>query len=160
MYVQKPEQHHTAELYHDPPCTMTIVCGLPGSGKSTWSAAQSQPTISLDALRTRMGIRPEANQGRVVQAAREAARVHLRAQRDFIWDATNLTRRHRAPLVALGLDYGAQVELVSIEATCGVTQERNRARAEPVPGAVWWRMLRRWEPPTLREAHTVRRIDT
>lgn len=162
MYVRKPEQHHTAALHHDPTCTMTLLCGLPGSGKSTWSQANrpGQPVVSLDALRARHGVSPGDNQGRLVQEAKELARTHLRAHESFVWDATALSRSQRTPLVQLSLDYGARVEIVHVEASRETASRRNRERDDPVPERAIERMLRRWEPPTLLEAHDVLHVVT
>lgn len=162
MYARKPQQHHTAVLHHDPTCTLTLLCGLPGSGKSTWAQTHrpGQPVVSLDALRVRHGVSAGDNQGRLVQEAKELARTHLRAHESFVWDATALSRNQRAPLIQLGLDYGARVEIVHVEAARETAWRRNSEREEPVPERVVERMLRRWEPPTVLEAHEVRHVVT
>ena len=162
MYVRRPEQHHTAELHHEPTCTMTLLCGLPGSGKSTWARDHhpALPVVSLDALRDQHGVGPRDNQGRIVQEAKELARQHLRAHRSFLWDATNLSRSLRAPLIQLGLDYGARVEVVHVETSNREGRRRNRDRDRPVPDEAIERMVRRWEPPTALEAHSVIQVVT
>ena len=51
--------------------------------------------VSLDAIRAEKGVSTWANQGQVIQAAYEQARVHLRAGQDFVWNGTNVTRQNR-----------------------------------------------------------------
>ena len=91
--------------------------------------------------------------------ARARAREHLRLARPFVWDATNLSRTLRKSVVGLGLDYGARVRLVYVEAAADALGARNRERAHPVPEAVLARMLRRWEPPDRTAAHEVLYVD-
>ncbi len=161
-FCRKPEQHRSADPHFEPRCTLTLMCGLPASGKTHWVAEHraDRPVVSLDALRAARGVSHDDEQGGIVQAGKEQARVHLRAGTSFIWDATNLSKRHRAPLVQLGLDYGARVEIVHVESTPEGIRRRNRKRTDPVPQHAVRRMIRRWEPPTLSEAHQVHHVRT
>lgn len=61
---------------------VTILSGLPGVGKDHHASTvlAGVPMISLDALRGQFQIDPTENQGKVVQAAFEQARVYLRAR--------------------------------------------------------------------------------
>jgi len=93
-------------------------------------------------------------------AAREEAREHLRAGRSFVWNATNVSRDLRMRTVALCADYGARVEIVSVEAPPATVRKRNRARTQPVPDAVIDRLINRWETPDPTEAHTVKWVET
>jgi predicted kinase len=148
--------------YEQPRCTVTILSGLPGAGKDTWIAAHRAdlPVVSLDALRTALGVRPTDGQGPVIDAARTQAREHLRARRSFVWNATNLSKQLRDRCTGLAADYDARVEVVSLEAPPEVIRRRNGSRAHPVPDAVIDRMADRWETPDLTEAHTVSWIRT
>ena len=47
--------------------------------------------VSLDEIRARLNVDPDEPQDRVIHAAREQAKVLLREQRPFIWNATNHT---------------------------------------------------------------------
>jgi predicted kinase len=111
--------------------------------------------VSLDDLRDELGVKPTGDQGAVVAAAYERARVHLRAGEAFVWNATNVTRALRSRCIALAAGYRARVEVVSVEAPADVVHRRNAARPRPVPAGVIDRMAARWEPPDLTEAHTV-----
>lgn len=142
-------------VFHQPRCRATVMSGLPAAGKDHWIANHGQglPVISLDGLREELDVSPGGDQGEVIQAAREQARVYLRAGRDFIWNATNLSAQLRQRTLDLCYDYEADVRLVYVEAPLSEIERRNQARARPVPAGVVERMLRRWEPPDHCEAH-------
>ena len=143
-------------LAHDDTTAEVIVmCGLPASGKDAWLAHHRPdlPVVSLDALREAGKIDPDEPQGGIVAAAREAARVHLRAGEPFAWNATNLSERVRGGVIELMRAYRARVHLVYCEAPAGELRARNRDRADPVPTSALERMLDRWTVPALDEAH-------
>lgn len=155
--------HATAERapivapHEDFTCTATLLCGLPGAGKDHWLRHHygGWPTVSLDAIRQRLGVAPGDHHGTVIQTAKETAREHLRAGRDFAWNGTHLTRRRRAQLIELFARYGARIRIVYVEADPATQRRRNRSRDAAVPDAVIEDMLAKWEVPTLLEAHTV-----
>ncbi|MEM1047856.1 MAG: AAA family ATPase [Pseudomonadota bacterium] len=141
-------------------CTVTVMSGLPGSGKDTWIAQNrpDQPVVSLDLIREELGIAATDNQGRVIQAAQERAREHLRAGRDFIWNATNVTRQNRARVLRLFRDYAARIELVYLEPAPDRLYRQNRDRPDAVPDAVIDHLAAKLEPPEEWEAHDVIRV--
>jgi len=157
MFFRRPDRDPSWAAYDDTRFTVTVMSGLPGSGKSTWIAehAGDQPIVELDGIRRELGVSPAQPQGRVIDAARQRAREHLRRQQPFVWDATNLGRSLRKSVVGLMLDYGARVRLVYVEAAAAELPARNAERSDPVPTAVLERMLWRWEPPDPTEAHEV-----
>ncbi len=142
-------------VYHQPRCRVTVMSGLPAAGKDHWIARHGDglPVVSLDGLREELEVPPNGDQGAVIQAAREQARAHLRAGRDFIWNATNLSAQLRQRTLDLCFDYEADVRLVYVEAPLAEIERRNQARSRPVPAGVVERMLRRWELPDRCEAH-------
>ena len=109
-YFERDDRDPHYAAWEEPRCTVTLMSGLPGSGKDTWIKAHAGdlPVVSLDDLREQMGVSPSANQGVVIEAAREAAKVYLRAGRDFIWNATNVSRQVRAKPLSLVRAYGAR----------------------------------------------------
>jgi putative nucleotidyltransferase with HDIG domain len=139
---------------------LTVMSGLPGAGKDAWLArhAPGLPVVSLDDLRDELGVDPEDAQGEVVQAAREAAREHLRSGWSFAWSATNLSRALRGQVIRLAADYGARVRVVHVEAPPEVLARQNRERARVVPERVVARLVQRWEMPDETEAHQVVRV--
>jgi predicted kinase len=144
--------------FDDTRLTVTVMSGLPGSGKDHWIAANRPgvSVISLDDLREELGVRPTEDQGPVIAAANARARVHLRAGTPYVWNATNVTRALRSRCIGLAAGYRARIEVVSVEAPPDVVHRRNSARARRVPAAVIDRMAGRWEPPDPTEAHEVR----
>ena len=161
MFFRRPDRDPHWEAFDDTRFVVTVMSGLPGSGKSTWIEANAgdQPIIELDAIRRELGIGPAQPQGKVIDVARSRAREYLRRDQPFIWDATSLTRSLRARIVNLGLDYGARVRVVHVEAPAAVLFERNRDRPHPVPQAVLERMIQRWDPPDPTEAHELTFVD-
>ncbi len=138
-------------------CTVTLMAGLPGAGKDTWLARHrpNLPVVSLDDIRSSLGVEATDNQGEVVQQAREACREHLRAKRDFAFNATNIVRQTRKRWVDLFADYGARVELVYVEPPLAQIFQQNERRAKPVPAKVIHHLVAKLEPPTWAEAHTL-----
>lgn len=148
--------------FDDTTCEVTVMCGLPAAGKDRWLAHYHPelPVVSLDALREAHDVDPAEPQTAIVHAARDAARDHLRAGRDFAWNATNLSDRVRGQVIQLARDYRARVHLVYCEAPPAVQAERNRNRREPVPAAAIARMVERWSVPLPDEAHRVSYVQT
>lgn len=118
--------------------TLTVLCGLPGSGKSTYAAMLQatigQTIVSADAYR-------KGASGRAVFDALYT-QVHdaLDAGRDVVCDVSALRSGDRAPLQAMGNARAASTELVFFCTPWHVC----RARHERRPGAAWidWRTKR------------------
>jgi predicted kinase len=138
-------------------CTVTVMSGLPGSGKDTWLARHRPklPVISLDDLRADLGVDATDNQGEVIQAARESCRELLRAGRDFAFNATNTMRQTRKRWTDLFADYAARVELVYVEPSLPEIYQQNERRSVPVPTHVIDRLVEKLEPPTWAEGHSL-----
>lgn len=148
------------QVYDDCRCTVVATSGLPASGKDYWIEENlpDWPRISLDDLRDELEIRPSEHQGPVIEQARLRAREYLRQGRNFVWNATNLSAQMRSRSLELFYDYGARVRIVYLEAPAETIEARNAARPRPVPAAALERMLDKWEPPDLTEAHQVDRL--
>ena len=131
--------------------------GLPATGKDHWIAghAAERPVVSLDAIRSDLGIAPDDNQGAVVTAAKERARSHLRCSESFVWNATNTTRPMRAQLISLFHQYGARIRIVYAETGWEELLRRNRRRSAPVPQEVIAKLARKLDVPNVREGHRV-----
>jgi putative nucleotidyltransferase with HDIG domain len=159
-YLEGKWHNPESPPYEDFKCRVLLMSGLPGSGKDTWLERRGPnwPVVSLDAIREELNISPTDNQGKVIEAARERARVYLRTGRNFIWNATNISSRIRAKSLSLFLEYGAHVEIVYLEQDPQVLESHNRDRPNMVPWPAVERMLGKWEVPTLTEAHKVRYV--
>jgi len=138
-------------------CEVTMMSGLPGSGKDTWIRRRfpELAVVSLDAIREELGERTTGNQGRVIQTARERAREFLRQRRDFAWNATNLSHEIRGQLVDLFTAYRARVRIVYVEASEANLYRQNDSRESAVPRGAIREMMNRWEIPTRLEADEV-----
>jgi predicted kinase len=157
LYFRGGDRDPAYAAHDDTRCEVTLMCGLPGAGKDHWIAHNLDlPVVSLDALREEQGA-PAAggNQGAVIQAAREAAREHLRRGQSFVWNATGLTRDLRGRVIELAAAYHARVRIVFLDTAYRRLLRQNRERAAVVPPAVIERMTRLWDPPDLTEAHRV-----
>jgi predicted kinase len=152
--------HYTPREEHR--CTVTLMSGLPGSGKDTWLAQQRPelPVVSLDDLRGVLDVEPMDDQGEVIQLARERCREHLRAGRHFAFNATNTMRQTRKRWIDLFADYGARIELVYIEPPLLMVFEQNSGRPRAVPTRVIERLVDKLEPPTWTEAHSLTMISS
>ena len=150
---KEPNLHYVP--FEDYRCTVTMMSGLPGSGKDTWLAANrpGHPVVSLDGVREELEIDPTDDQGEVVQVGRERCREFLRSDRSFAFNATNLLRLTRQRWIDLFADYQARIEIVYVEPPFSVVLARNKRRERPVPETVIRGLAARCEPPTLTEAH-------
>jgi len=156
-FLEKPGRspHYAAQQPRG--SNVIVLSGLPGVGKDTYArtAFPDHAVVSLDTLRASMKVDPRDDQGAVIQAAFEQARRHLRAKRDFIWNATNITRTTREKIVGLARAYDAHVSIHVIERPIATILRQNRERAASVPEAVIHGLIRKWEPPSVLEAHEV-----
>jgi predicted kinase len=157
LYFRTPGRDPDYLAHEAPRCEVTVMSGLPASGKDTWIARHlpDLPQVSLDAIRTELETAPARNQGLVVQVAREKAREFLRAGRNFVWNATNLSREIRTQVIDLFAAYEARVKVVYVETSHAALYEQNRTRDSVVPPSAIERMLDRWEVPGRTEGHEV-----
>ncbi|WDC30871.1 AAA family ATPase [Escherichia albertii] len=141
------------------PFEVILLCGLPGMGKDRYISEQYQgmEVISLDDMRRRINASPDDKTatGRIVQQAKEEARVFLRQKKPFVWNATNITRQLRSQLISLFTAYGARVKIVYLEVPWAQWKQQNARRKYAVPEAVVMRMASRLEVPQPDEAHSV-----
>ena len=145
------------ELFDDTWGEVILLSGLPGTGKDTWIRRNHPelPVVCMDDIRREMKIKSTDDQGRVVQAALEQARVHLRAHEPFVWNATCISPLMRQRQLRLFEQYGARVRIVYLETEWEENLRRNRERQAAVPEAVIARMLSQLIPPERSEAQTV-----
>lgn len=152
-YFRKPDRSPDYAAYDNTRSVVTLLSGLPASGKDWW--LQNNPTdqtvISLDALRNELGVAADRKQGAVIARAKELAKAELRKGRPLIWNATNISRGLRGSLIDLFAAYDARIKIRYFETTPAEQERRNLARTNPVPYGAIERMIARWEPPDLTE---------
>ncbi len=157
LYFQRDERDPNYKAYDDTEFEVVLMSGLPGVGKDTWIRQHlpDRPVIALDALRRKLKISAEDDQGPVVTAAKEQARELMRKKQSFVWNATNVTRMMRQQLIELFLSYNARVRIVYLDAPFNTILQRNHDRQNSVPEQVIYKLLSKLEVPTSIEAHQV-----
>ena len=157
MYFERDDSFSNYPVYDDTQFEAVLMSGLPGAGKDTYILDEFRdwPVISLDALREQMGVKPTDNQGTVIQAAKEQAKVMMRRKQSFVWNATNITRSLRETLISLFRIYNARIRIVYIESSHQKLQQQNLGREEIVPPKVIVRLIQKMEVPDPSEAHEV-----
>lgn len=157
LYFRDTNRQPDSPAHEDFRCEVVLMSGLPGAGKDHWIEHHlpGWPRVSLDAIREELGISPSEPQGEVLQHAREQAREHLREKRNFIWNATNLSRNIRSECLRLFHDYNARIRIVYVEVPNEQLYQQNQTRKRKVPDKVIERLLDRWETPDPTEAHHI-----
>ncbi len=157
VYFQREGRDPDYAAYDDTEFEVILMSGLPGVGKDTWIRQHlaDQPIIALDALRKKHKIAPEDDQGPVITAAREQARIWMRKKQSFVWNATNVTRMMRQQLVELFLSYNARIRIIYLDAPFDTILQRNRNRQNSIPDHVIYKLLNKLEVPDITEAHHV-----
>lgn len=142
-------------------CTVTLMSGIPGSGKDHWLAQNrgELPIVSLDDIREELDVDPTDNQGAVAQFARERCREMLRSGASFAFNATNTMRQTRTRWLDLFADYGARIEVIYLEPPLPQVVKRNRARVCSVPERIIHRLADKCDPPTWLECHRLTLCD-
>jgi predicted kinase len=149
----KPNLHYVP--HEDFSCNVTVLSGLPGSGKNTWLAQNRDdlPVVSLDDIRGELGIEPTDDQGQVAQLAQERCRELLRAKTSFAFNATNTMRQTRGRWLDLFADYNARIEIVYVEPPFETLLRQSKTRKKSVPEPVIRKLADKCEPPTWMECH-------
>ena len=150
------------EPYDDYVGEVTILCGLPGAGKSTYIKDRhgSAPVVSMDAIRRERKIKrgDKKAEGQMLQHVKELAKTYLRKSTPFIWDATNITRNDRGKLIDMAVTYKYKVKLVYIEPDYKTLLQQNSDREYKVPESTIKGYLRGLEVPSPSEAYVVKYI--
>ena len=142
---------------------LIILCGLPGSGKSSY--ADSYKTVddaicngitvihSSDAIREELFGDPsfQGDNAKVFELMRKRTQEDLKAGKTVIYDATNVTRKARKSAIACAHPTNDTIECHVIWAEPEECVRRDNLRARKVGSEVIDKMLRRWQSPWLDE---------
>ncbi|QKJ29185.1 AAA family ATPase [Mucilaginibacter mali] len=158
-YMQHDDAYVDYEPFEQPAVEVVLMSGLPGAGKDSYIKKHYKdwPVISLDDIREENDISPtdKTGNGQVIQEAKERARVYLRKQQPFVWNATNTTSQMRMQLIDLFTTYKASMTVVYVEVPYQNLHNQNKDRDAVVPVVVLDRLAHKLEVPALWEAHKV-----
>lgn len=157
MYARGAEVHLDTPLFQEPGSEVTVLCGLPASGKDTWTARHGRglATVSFDDAKAELGLEHGENDGLAAHRAIDKAKALLRQREPFVWNATNLSEKTRTKALDLLYSYRANVKLVYLEVPADTLFMRNDRRDTTLTRRELERMLHRWEVPLPWEAHQV-----
>ena len=150
-----------AKYYENSKSYLTIMCGISGSGKSTYIADRIKDNpnyivISLDDIRAELSYREDQSRnGEVIQLAKQRLKQALAKGSNVIWDATNTRKEFRDVLVQIGLDYNSFVAIQIILNTEDNIRKQNVNREHAVPDYVITKQIKQFQFPTKSEAHLV-----
>lgn len=142
---------------------LIILCGLPGSGKSSYAenykavddAICKDFTVihSSDAIREELfgDAGSQEDNGRVFELMRKRTREDLKAGKTVIYDATNVTRKARKSAIACAHPTRDTIECHVIWTEPEECIHRDSLRDRKVGPEVIDKMLRRWQSPWLDE---------
>lgn len=136
---------------------LIVMCGISGSGKSTWAQkyVEEDPwtvIVSTDSIRECLfgDCRVQKDGDKVFQIAYDCIRVLLTEGRDVIFDAMSLKLKDRLTLLML---FGSIAEMVCIVTgnDCARAIENQYKRDRQVPEEVVRAQSKRFVMPTIEE---------
>lgn len=132
---------------------LIILCGIPGSGKTTYAQKYlknntSTIHLSSDLIRKELWGNEtiQGDNNEVFSLMQSRAIEALNNGQNAIYDATNLTRKDRAYIISLCPKF-VKIECHVIWAPIETCIERDAVRERTVGKAVIDRMLKRFQPP-------------
>ena len=156
-YFRGADVHPDYSLFQEEGSLVTVMCGLPASGKNTWVEANRKglPVVSFDDAREELRLKHGQNDGMAAHHAVDKAKELLRAKVPFVWNATHLSQSMRDKSLDLLFAYGAEVELVYLEHSRSELLRRNTRRDTSLTNKALVGMLHKWELPLPTESHAI-----
>lgn len=162
LYLTRDDIMLGYEPYDDLAFSVYVMSALPATGKDHYIKTQlAIPVLSLDNIRREHKIKPtdKKGTGRVVQMAKERAKVHMRKKESFVFNATNLTKEMRGRWISLFMEYRARVKIIYLEVPYQQLKKQNHNREYVVPLEVIDKLFDKIEIPDYSEAHEVLKIN-
>ena len=119
-----------------------VMCGLPGSGKSTWAKEKypDLPVVSRDIIRAKLGFTEDDDEKAVLTSSQEKQVTaeeyrqitkYAKNRTSFIVDDTNSIPKYRKELINTLKDYGAKVIGVNVDTPLEICINRRRGQILP-----------------------------
>lgn len=130
-----------------------IPVGVPGAGKSSLASAlvahgyiESEDVISTDDVRTRLGGDRNwlASEDRVFRIATQNAQRRLSAGGRVYFDATNILRERRIPVLSAAHKLGISPLFVRFSTPLTEARHRRIESGEPLESGSWERLVGAW----------------
>lgn len=130
-----------------------LLCGIPGSGKSTIAKDLNGYVVSTDSIRKFLW-----NDESIVkydklvfELAENIIKYMLPLEHDVIFDATNLTIEKRMKYIHMAKALGANVTVHWVNCPINIAISRNARRDRKVPIPVITALHKSLQPPTISE---------
>lgn len=134
-----------------------VMCGISGSGKSTWIAKNLEgfEIISLDEIREELNGKRDCqkSRGQMLQLAKSRLKIALASKRNVVWDATNIRKDFRKIICDLGLNYGALITIVAFQIKEGSLRANNNSREHAIDDDIISNQINKLEWPSFTEGH-------
>lgn len=158
-YFSNSEAYPDYEPFDGKNFTAYVMCAVPGSGKDTYikNNLSHIPMVSIDELRRERGVKrgDKKAEGHVYQEVKEMCKVHMRARKDFVFNATNITKDMRGKVIKEFEEYGAKVVVLYIEVPYKELLSQNHNREHKVPESAVKDMIWSLDVPSLSECYDV-----
>ncbi|MFA5234740.1 MAG: ATP-binding protein [Sulfurimonas sp.] len=134
---------------------LTILCGFPGCGKSTYVAGLQNGAIVIcpddfRVIMTGQNFYAPAEEA-VWSAVKTAVRALLLHKYDVIIDETSLTVGQRAQWIGIANEWSSQIKCIWFNVPVEVCRARNTQRDKVVPDDAFNRLVGSFVPPIMDE---------
>lgn len=129
--------------------TITLLVGLPASGKSTYARNTTTTIVSSDALRVELygDENDQCHNREVFQVLHARVQMALAHGEDVVVDATNLTMKSRRPLLDIARRYHAAAKTIIMATPFRTVIEWNERRERHVPLEALYACRARFQMP-------------
>lgn len=137
---------------------LIVMCGLPGSGKSVYVknnfTSKGEVIISMDSVRQELfgDSRCQHNNAKVSKVALAKVDVKLSEGHTVVFDATSITKEHRANLINLAKKHGSKSTILYKKMELEDLLMVNKYRDTPIPERSLCYIRLKLEEPESNEA--------